>query len=327
MSGTGETVTLRRRLGRSGIEVSAMGLGCWAIGGMVIKNGEPRGWGAVDDAESVRAVRRALELGVTFFDTSDSYGAGRSEKVLGRALKGVRDEVVLATKFGNVFDEAAGTSGGTDGSPGYVKKACEASLRRLETDYIDLYQFHLGKHEPGEAASVREALEEMVAGGRIRAYGWSTDSPERARLFAEGAHCTAIQQRLNVFQGNGETLKVCEQWDLASINRNPLAQGLLTGKFGPETVFGEGDVRAGWDLKAGERAGWLRKLEELREALTDGGRTLAQGALAWIWARSEVTVPIPGFKTVAQAEENAGAMARGPLREEQMRRIDGLLGR
>ena len=189
------TAPLLRTLGRSEIEVSAMGLGCWAIGGPFWRGDTPVGWGEVDDDESIRAIHRALDLGVTFFDTADVYGAGHSERVLARALKGVRESVVIATKFGNVFDEATKQITGSDASPAYIKRACEASLRRLETDYIDLYQFHLNGYEAGKGAKVRDTLEALVAEGKIRAYGWSTDFPDRARVFAEGDHCAAANSR------------------------------------------------------------------------------------------------------------------------------------
>ena len=131
-----------------GIATSALGLGCWAIGGPFGPEGFAAGWGDVDDDESVAAIRRGLELGVTFFDTADVYGTGHSETVLGRALGGERDDVVIATKFGNTFDEGTGRMLGTDASPAYIRRACEASLRRLGTDRIDLYQCHLGDLEP-----------------------------------------------------------------------------------------------------------------------------------------------------------------------------------
>jgi aryl-alcohol dehydrogenase-like predicted oxidoreductase len=135
---------MNRVLGRSGIEVSAIGFGCWAIGGPVTMDGKPDGWGDADDDESAAALRRALELGVTFFDTADVYGAGHSERVLGRALAGHRNEVVIATKFGYTFDAGQRAITGEDASPDYIRRACRASLRRLGTDRIDLYHLHLG---------------------------------------------------------------------------------------------------------------------------------------------------------------------------------------
>ena len=165
-----------------------------------------------------------------------------------------------------------------------------------------------------------------MAEGKIRWYGWSTDDPDRARLFAEGPHCTAVQQRLNVLEGSLETLAVCEELNLASVNRTCLGMGLLTGKFDAATTFPKDDVRHGWDFKKGLRAEQLGKLQELREVLTAGGRTLAQGALAWLWARSGKTIPIPGFKTVKQVEENIAAMDFGPLTDGQMNGISEILG-
>lgn len=307
-----------RELGRSGMTVSALGLGCWAIGGPFWRGNNPVGWGEVDDAQSLVALTRALEMGVTFFDTSDVYGCGHSERVLGQALQGKRDQVVIATKFGNVFDEQTRKITGFSGEPLFIRRACEASLRRLNTDYIDLYQFHVGDYDLAKAGAVLDTLEQLVAEGKIRAYGWSTDDPERAAFFAQGTRCAAIQQRFNLFEGNTAVLKLCETNNLASINRGPLAMGLLTGKFNHESSLPADDVRHSWDLQGGEQANRLDRLAALRATLTSDGRSLAQAALGWLWARSPVTVPIPGFKTVAQVEDNVGALAYGPLSAEQM---------
>ena len=314
-----------RTLGRSGITVSALGLGCWAIGGPFWRGDNPVGWGTVDDAESLRAIQRALDLGVTFFDTADVYGCGHSERLLGQALAGQRERLVIATKFGNVFDEQTRHITGEGASPDFIRQACAASLKRLQTDYIDLYQFHLGRYDLAQAVSVRDTLESLVAAGKIRAYGWSTDDPERARLFAEGAHCAAIQQRLNIFEGNAQVLALCEQLNLSSVNRGPLAQGLLTGKFTSDSELPADDVRHGWNLSDGDLALRLKKIETLRAVLTRDGRSLAQAALGWLWARSPKTIPIPGFKTVKQIEDNAGALRHGPLTPEQMADIERLL--
>lgn len=321
-------MTFTRPLGHTGIKVSAMGLGCWAIGGPFTNElGNPVGWGQVNDSESVRAIHRALDLGITFFDTADVYGCGHSERILGQALEGVRDRVVIATKFGRVFDEQSRLITGNDASPEHIRRACEASLRRLDTDHIDLYQFHLGDYDTARAAEVRDTLEELVAAGKIRAYAWSTDDPERARIFAQGQHCAAVQHRLNLLEDNARMLAVCDEFDLASINRGPLAMGLLTGKFKAESQLPQDDVRHGWNLRQGQQAGNLTKLASLRDALTQDGRTLAQAALGWLWARSERTLPIPGFKTVQQVEENVGALRFGPLNGEQFRQVNALLGR
>ncbi|WP_328870919.1 aldo/keto reductase [Streptomyces sp. NBC_00287] len=321
-----------RTLGRSGIDVSALGFGCWAIGGeWSDPDGQPLGWGRVDDEESVRAVRRALDLGVTFFDTADTYGAGHSERVLGRALGKRRADVVVATKWGNVFDEETRTLTGSDDSPAYARRALTASLRRLDTDYVDLYQLHLSEADFDRAAELRDICEEFVREGIVRAYAWSTDDPARAAVFAEGAHCAAVQHRLNVLQDAPEMLALCAESGLASINRSPLAMGLLTGKRAAGQALDAGDIRStppAWlpgFSPEGADPEWLKRVDALKEILTSGGRTLAQGALAWIWARSPHTVPIPGFRTVAQAEENAGAIAQGPLTVDQLTEVDGIL--
>jgi len=322
-----------RTLGRSGIQVSAMGLGCWAIGGPFWDNSSGpegvTGYGAVDDTESIWAIHRALNMGVTFFDTSDAYGCGHSETILGQALKGRRDQVVIATKFGYVLDEATGRIMGEDASPDYIRRACEASLRRLSTDYIDLYQFHIHDYDLDKAGLIRETLERLVDEGKIRFYGWSTIDAERVRVLFEGPHFTAVQHGLNILREDPGMVELCEELNLASINRGPLAMGILTGKFNADTTFPEDDMRhyLGWDFSQGRFGEYLRVIDRVRDVLTSGGRTLAQGALAWIWARSERTVPIPGFKTVAQVEENVGAMGFGPLSKEQLQQVDEILRR
>lgn len=315
----------KRVLGRSGIQVSAMGLGCWAIGGPFWKNGQPVGWGNVDDDESISAIHRALDLGITFFDTAAVYGCGHSEQVLGRALQGQRRQVTIATKFGQVFDEETRQVKGYDTTPERIRQECEDSLRRLNTDHIDLYQLHVKDVDLERAVVIRDTLESLVEEGKIHYYGWSTDDPQRSLIFAEGAHCTAIQQQLNIFDGNAETLAVCEKSDLASINRGPLGMGLLTGKFSTESQIPNDDVRSRRPALQEERATRLAKLEKIRSVLTQDGRTLAQGALGWLWARSEKTIPIPGFKNILQIEENIGALRFGPLTVEQMEQIKALL--
>jgi aryl-alcohol dehydrogenase-like predicted oxidoreductase len=173
-----------------------------------------------------------------------------------------------------------------------------------------------------------------VAEGKIRAYGWSTDFPDRASVFAEGPNCAAIQLELNVFDDNGAMIALCERENLAAINRGPLAMGLLTGKYRAGKSLVSDDVRGDrspeWMkyFKDGKpNPPFLKKLDAIRDILTSGGRTLAQGALAWLWARSEKTIPIPGFRTVKQVEENAGALRYGALTPDQMREIDTLLER
>jgi len=311
---------MKRRLGRANnpIEVSALGMGCWAIGGpwsiLRDEGPTPAGWGDVDDAESIRAVQAALDAGITFFDTAANYGCGHSERILGKALGDRRKDVVIATKFGHVIDEETRIMRGDDDAiVANLRRDCENSLRRLNTDVIDLYQLHAANLDPGKAVPVRELLEELVVEGKIRAYGWSTDHVDRAEVFVEGESCASIQFSLNLFNDNSEIVSLCEANDLACVNKKPLASGILTGKFTVDSTFPENDMRRAIDFKDPQWAGTLKMVDGLRDALTSGGRTLAQGALAWIWARSDRTIPIPGARSEKQVRENAGAMAHGPL--------------
>ena len=329
---------LTRTLGRSGIEVSALGLGCWAIGGPWTFNGMVAGWSDVDDAESVRALHRALDLGANFFDTAANYGAGHSERLLAQVLEGRRDRVVISTKFGYRVDEAAKevvhfdeTEEDSDVA-GRLRESVEASLKRLGTEYIDVYLIHVWGLNLDRAFAAREILEDLVREGKIRTYGWSTDRTDAIRSFAASPNCGVVQQQLSVLDGNMELLALCESLNLGSMNRGPLGMGILTGKLAPGSSFPSDDVRhyVAWHpgFKDGRPSSdWLGRLASIREVLTSHGRTVAQGALAWIWARSPLTVPIPGFRTVAQVEENCGAMALGPLTSAQLGEIDAILGR
>jgi aryl-alcohol dehydrogenase-like predicted oxidoreductase len=320
-------------MGKSGLVVSALGMGCWAIGGPWTwkQPGEdpfPAGWGQVDDDESIRAIHVAMDLGINFFDTAANYGAGHSESILGEAIAGRRDKVFLATKFGHVVDEVKKIVHRDDDQiQSNMRKDCENSLRRLGTDYIDIYQLHEASYEPEKAPLVMAILEELVEEGKIRYYGWSTDLPDRAGIFARGEHCTAIQFALNVNHDNPEMRALCKDFDLGGINKSPLNKGILTGKFSEDSTFPEDDIRHRLNFKEGLPAERLKQVEELREVLTSQGHTLAQAALAYIWALDERMVPIPGFKNVQQVEENATAMDLGPLNDEQLSQIDEILGR
>ena len=318
---------MQRKLGRSGVEVSALGMGCWAIGGPHSRGGSPVGWGQVNDEESRAALRRAFDLGVTFYDTADVYGCGHSETLIAQALGDKRDQIILATKAGYTYVEETREAPGENGDPDYLRRACDESLRRLGTDYIDLFQFHLGGYPLDKSEAVLAVFDALVAAGKVRYIGWSTDDPARAELFAQSPHCAAIQQAFSLFGGSDATLAVCEKYDLASVLRGPLGMGMLTGKFQSDTRLPDDDIRRGWNFAEGGQADALQKVEALRDTLTAGGRTVTQGALAWLWARSEAMIPIPGFKSVAQVEENAGAMQFGPLSPAQMAEVDRILGR
>ena len=324
---------LKRTLGKSKLEVSALGMGCWAIGGPWTwaqpgREPYPAGWGNTDDDESVRAIHAAVDLGVNFFDTAANYGAGHSEVVLGRALKGKRDKVVIATKFGHIVNEEEKTVYGDAAQIiKNVRTDVENSLRRLQTDFIDIYQLHEGGYDPKLALELQVVLEELVAAGKIRWYGWSTDIVDSARKFASGEHCTSIQFRLNAIYDNPEMRKACADFDLAGINKDPLNKGVLTGKFNSTSTFPENDIRSRENFSNPEVVKRLKIVDKIRDILTSNGRTMAQGALAYIWALDGRMVPIPGFKSVEQVKENVGAMQFGPLTEAQVNGIQEVVAK
>lgn len=322
---------MKRTLGKSGIEVSALGMGCWAIGGpwTWAQPGQkpwPAGWGKTDDQESIRAIHAGLDSGVNFFDTAANYGAGHSEKLLGEALKGRREDAVIATKFGRIINEEAKTVyGDKEQVIPNVRQDVENSLRRLRTDFIDIYQLHDGDFPVDRALELREILEELVQEGKIRWYGWSTDRVDRAQTFAPGEHCACIQFQLNAIIDNPEMRQLCADFNMAGINKDPLNRGYLTGKFTADSTFPDDDVRSTGNISVKHLAQRLKVVESLREVLTSGGRTMAQGALATIWALDERMIPIPGFKSVQQAVENAGAMSFGPLTVDELEQVQSIV--
>lgn len=324
---------MKRRIGRIGDETSALGMGCWAIGGIWTFMGMPAGWGETDDDESLRAIRAAYDHGIRVFDTAANYGTGHSESLLGRGLGADRPNCIISTKFGFNVDprtkQVGSPSDQTRTMPvaPFIAAECEASLSRLHTDYIDIYFFHINDYDNTLALDVREQLERLVEQGKIRGYGWSTDSPESAAVFAEGRHCSAVQTSFSVAVDQPEILALCEEKGMTAFNRGPLAMGFLTGKYGRDTRFPETDVRTRAWAKEVFQVPVTEHLDELREVLTSGGRTLAQGALAYIWGRSGCTLPIPGIRTVAQAEQNAAAMEFGPLTPDQVEAVDRIMGR
>jgi aryl-alcohol dehydrogenase-like predicted oxidoreductase len=313
-----------------GRRIPRIGMGCWAIGGPFKMDGRADGWGEVDDAQSLRALALAYELGGRLFDTADAYGTGHSEEVLGDAFAG-RHDVVIATKFGFVPDAERKELTGTDITPAYMGRALTDSLKRLRRERIDLYQIHPGGMTADEAKALGEALEGEAEKGRIAAWGWSTDDAAAAVQMVGFPHFRAVQQALNVFDDGPAIIGFAEEHDLVSLNRSPLAMGFLSGKFTAGSRLPAEDVRGAghsWvrDFKDGRPTPEsLRRLEAIRDILTTGGRTPAQGALGWILARSHVTVPIPGFKTEAQVRENLETLDKGPLPASAMAEIKQLL--
>jgi aryl-alcohol dehydrogenase-like predicted oxidoreductase len=323
---------LTRRLGRSNLQVSALGLGCWAIGGAMAAGDQPLGYASVDDAEAVRALHRAVELGVTLFDTADAYGAGHSERLLATVLAD-HPQVLVATKFGNTIDEATRQLTGVDTSPGYVRRALGGSLRRLGRDRVDLYQLHTSDVSRGRAEELLAALEALVGEGLIGWYGVSTDDPALAEVFADGTHCTAMQLQLNVLDDNPAMLAVCDRHDLAALCRSPLAMGLLGGRYSAASTLPADDIRGRqpewlrWFADGRPNPDFPRRIDTIRGLLTAGGRTLAQGALGWIWAHHQRTIPLPGFRNTTQVEENLGALRHEPLSPAEHAAVERTLGR
>ena len=311
--------------------VPALGIGTWAIGGEWDFGGRPAGWGAVDDDVSVAAVQAAYDGGVRFVDTADAYGCGHAERVVGRAIAPFRDDVVLATKVGLVFDEVSRTGAGDALDAAHIRTACEASLRRLAVDHIDLYQIHPGSADRATAEVAVAAFEELVDAGKIRSYGTSATDPEVIAAVAAGGHGVAVQQELNVFGADEPALAACDTHDLAVLARTPLAMGLLSGRYTSPEQLPAGDVRRNtpwWTFFDADRMDdWLARIDAVRDVLTSGGRTLVQGSLAYVWGRSERAIVLPGVRTPEQAKELAGALAAGPLDATQVETVQRLIAR
>ena len=299
-----------RRLGRSGVKVSPLGLGTARMAGLGWREDLAPQYPSPATRDAVRQIQAAVDLGVTLFDTADNYGQGLSERILGEALRGRREGIVVATKFGE--DPMPDQEDPWSLDAVSVERKCAASLRRLGVECLDLYLLHRRDYPLERTPALREVLEDLVRAGKIRYYGWSTDDVERARLFAGGEHCIAIEHRLNVFNDNAAMLDLCREQDLASLNRVPLLMGVLTGRWSPETKLEEGDPRGQWF----EQEGFLKVLacaQQIEPYLTSDGRSCVQGALGWIWARSPLTIPLPGFRNMEQMQELVQARQFGPL--------------
>ncbi|MBE0699100.1 MAG: aldo/keto reductase [Anaerolineaceae bacterium] len=282
-----------------------------------------------DDSESIKAIHSALDSGINLIDTAANYGTGHSEEIVGRAVKNRRDKVIIATKFGFDVDEAAKTVTqypDADDILANLAFECERSLRNLDTDVIDLYQLHMWDIPIDRIPDLLAKLETLTSQGKIRYYGWSTDNVQLAQAFARGKHCIAIQHAANVLQPAAEMFAFTAKTGLASLIRSPLMMGFLSDKYNQNTRFVETDVR-NHDFKADRIATIVENRAKIREILTSQGRTVAQGALAWLLSQGEQVIPIPGIRTPAQAFENAAAMQFGPLSMDQMSEIEQLLGR
>jgi myo-inositol catabolism protein IolS len=310
-----------RRLGKTGLQVSEIGLGLWAIGGDA--------WGPVDDRQSLATIARAFELGVNLFDTADVYGRGHSEEILGRWLKGSpRDQVVVATKVGLWHS-------GDERPNAYVKKemiieSCEASLRRLGIDAIDIYQCHVWWDENVEVFT--EAFQELRRQGKIRFFGVSTHSYDHLIHFdraAGGMDVLQVPYSLINRRAEADALPYCQQNDIGVLARGSLGMGKLSGKMTPDTKFDEGDVRLNW-LKADRYEQFVADLATASRIRPLAGerRSLPQLALQFVLAHPAVTLSIPGAKRPEQVEENVRASdGASPLTPEEMKQIDQICPR
>jgi aryl-alcohol dehydrogenase-like predicted oxidoreductase len=315
-----------------GRAVPRLGLGCWAIGGPITFGGVAASYGPADDGEAMRAIRRGYDLGVRLFDTAENYGMGHSEELLGEALAG-RDDAVIVTKFGYDIDSAARAILGVNASPARIRQSIEGSLRRLRRERIDAALFHVNDHPAAEAGPVFDTLAALKAEGKIGAFGWSTDYPDRLAAMAGRPGFAAVEFDLNVLIDAPAMVAEAERRDLLAFCRLPLAMGFLSDRFGPDSRLPTDDVRgAGHAWVAFFENGrpsprFLELRARIRDLLRTDGRTVVQGALAWLLARSPRAVPIPGFHSVAQVEENAKVLEKGPLPADAMAEIERLMGR
>lgn len=307
-----------RVLGRTGLRVSEIGLGTWAMGGPAEVDGKPIGWGEADDTASLDALERAHELGVNFFDTADVYGFGHAEELLGRAFGGHWDGCYVGTKVGNVRSPGGRTE--KNFSREYILRACEESLRRLRKDSIDLYQLHNPSLEVIRSGDWPETMEELRAAGKIRFYGVSITTVEEARAFLDRDCGHTIQLVYNLLrQEMTEVFPIAQRKNIGVIARVPLWYGLLTGKFTSETRFPANDHRSqrlAGDVLVTE----LRKVEKLK-FLVQPNRTMAHAALKFILSNPAVSCTIPGGRSARQVEENCAASDGKLLSGEELDRV------
>jgi aryl-alcohol dehydrogenase-like predicted oxidoreductase len=292
----------QRALGGQGLSVSAVGLGCMGMSAY---------YGAFDDEESTATLQRALELGVTFFDTADLYGPFTNERLLGRALAGHRDEVVIATKFGNEIGPDGRRTGGVNGRPEYLRRSLEGSLDRLGVETIDLYYQHrVDPDVPPEETF--GALGELVAEGKVRYLGISEASPATIRRAHAAAPLSAVQTEYSLFtrdvEDNG-VLATVRELGIGFVPYSPLGRGFLSGRIRSVDDFAEDDFRRTSPRFQGEN--FAKNLEVLDRvvALAEAkGVTTTQLALAWVLAQGDDVVPIPGTRRIPNLEENVSAL-------------------
>jgi aryl-alcohol dehydrogenase-like predicted oxidoreductase len=296
---SGMVVTERRRLGKAGPEVSAIGLGCMSLSGV---------YGTSDDEAGVRLIHRAIELGVDHFDSSDMYGWGQNEELLGRALKGRRNGVAITTKFGQT--RQPGGANGVDGSPAYIAQACEASLKRLGVDVIDLYY----QHRVDPAVPVEEtvgAMSRLVEQGKVRYLGLCEARSERIQRAHTTHPIAAVQSEFSLLyrEEATETRALTRDLGIAFVAYAPLGRSLLTGDIPDFANLAEGDTRGRHPRFAPQNFTKNRELVQRVEAIAEEKScTPAQLVLAWLLAQGPDVIPIPGTKRLDRLEENLGAL-------------------
>jgi aryl-alcohol dehydrogenase-like predicted oxidoreductase len=306
-----------RQLGRVGPTVSAIGLGCMPMSGV---------YGNTKDAEGIAAIHRALDLGITLLDTADVYGDGHNEQLVGQAIRGRRDEVVLATKFGNVRD-ARGRPGAINGRPEYVREACEASLTRLGVDTIDLYQQHRVDPDTPIEETVG-AMAELVDQGKVRYLGLSEALAPDLHRAAAVHPISSVQSEYSLLERSveSEVLGACEELGIGFLPFSPLLRGLLAGSLTGDSQLDEGDFRSDDRFpRVGpeHRSSNAQLVEVVRKIADEHGCTLGQVSLAWLLGRRPWIVPIPGTKRAAYVEDNALA-PQLTLTAEDRERLDAL---
>ena len=313
-----------RDLGKTGIRVSIIGFGGWAIGGVTEGSGAPLGWGRTSDDESLAAIRRARELGVNFFDTSDSYGFGRSESLLGIVLSRHRQEVVIATKVGVVR-----TSEGElrkDFSRQHIFHAVDGSLKRLRTDYIDLYQMHNPTLDDLRRLEIQDAMERLQDAGKVRFWGVSVSTPDDGIEVVRNGWGHALQVLYNVLNQapERELFPAAKEKGYGLIARVPLASGLLSGKFRVDSVFPADDVRQNF-LTPRRLHEAIERVDEVKAIIGGAAQNLSAAALQFALADSAVSTTIPGARNVRQVEMNAAA-AEASLPAETVEKLRARLG-